>query len=270
MRRSAVIGPIRAFVRMGYLEAISYPMGTALGQIGTAIALLSSFFLSRIVHNGPSVGGSYFSFVLVGVIGQMAVAGAFQGIGVALDSTIQQGRLETVLIEPIRWPLIPIALGAWPAILQVIQIGVAICIGLLLGVRLEPGGAPWAALLVVMGLAVGLAMGLLAASIRILAKRSDPIWLVYSFMSALLSGAAIPINLLPLPLRMASWVLPSTYVIAGLRKLLMPDGAGVYGITVSGDLLIVSILTVILGALAATAFTRSLDAGRRLGVLAGY
>lgn len=270
MKALRVYAPIRAFVRIGYLETISYPLSSVLGQVGTAIAVFSAFFLAPIVHQGPEVGGSYLAFVLMGLVGQMVVAGAFQGIGQALDSTIQQGRLETVLIEPIRWPLIPVALGIWPSIMQLVQVGVALAVGLLLGVSILVGGAPYAAVLIALGIGSGLVMGVIAASVRILAKRSDPVWLVYNFASGLVSGTAIPINLLPLPLRTLSWLIPTTYVTAGIRKALMPRAAGIYGLHPVGDIVALVGFIVFAGGFAVWIFSRSLDTGRRLGVLAGY
>lgn len=267
---SGIVPSLRAFVRVGYLETISYPLSSVISQTGTVVALVSTFFLSHIVRSGGAIGGSYLTFVLLGMIGQMAVNGAFVGIGTALDHTIQQGRLETVLVEPIRWPLVPAALGVWPVAMQTVQILLAVAVGLALGVRLLAGGAPATFVLVVLGMTSGLVMGVLSASVRILAKRSDPVWLLYSIASGLVCGVGLPINLLPLPLRAVSWFFPTTYVVAGVRKALMPHPEGVYGAGVTTDLAALLAFTVVGGCLAMWIFGRSLDAGRRLGVLAGY
>lgn len=270
MSGSGIASSLRAFVRVGYLETISYPLSSVISQTGTVVALVSTFFLSHLVRQGGTVGGSYLTFVLLGMIGQMAVNGAFSGIGMALDHTIQQGRLETVLVEPIRWPLVPAALGVWPSATQLVQICLAVAVGLALGVRLLAHGAPATVLLVALGLTSGLVMGVLSASVRVLAKRSDPVWLVYSIASGLVCGVGLPINLLPLPLRALSWLFPTTYVVAGVRKALMPHPGGVYGAGVTTDLLALFAFTVVGGCVAMWVFARSLDAGRRLGVLAGY
>jgi len=269
-RRVGSRGVAAAFVRMGIQATISYPMSFVLSQSGLVIGVVSVFFLSRIVRSGPNLGGDYLGFVVVGILGQMLVSAALQGVSQQLDEAIQQGRLEMLLIEPLRWWFIPLGLAIWPVVLMLGQVALVLVVALALGVSIVPLGLVEAVPLLALGVLSGLAMGLLAASVRILAKRSDPIWLVYNIVSGLVAGTAVPINVLPAPLRALSWLLPTMYVESGLRKLVLPHAAAVYGPSPLWASLALLLAVVPLALAGIVAFNRSVDLGRRLGVLAGY
>jgi len=269
-RRVGLSGVLAAFVRMGIQATTSYPMSFVLSQSGIVIVVVTVFFLSRIVISGPHVGGDYLGFVAVGIVGQTLVAGALQGVSLALDQAIQQGRLEMLLIEPLRWWLIPVGLAIWPMMLAVGQVVLVLVVALALGVSIVPLGLVEALPLVGLGLLSGLALGLLAASVRVLAKRSDPVWLVYNIISGLVAGTSVPINVLPAPLRALSWLLPTMYVESGMRKLILPHATAVYGPSPLWANLALLLAVVPLAIAGIVAFNRSVDLGRRLGVLAGY
>jgi ABC-type uncharacterized transport system permease subunit len=268
--RAGLRGVVAAFVRMGIQATISYPMSFALSQLGIVITIITVFFLSKIVISGPHVGGDYLAFVAVGIVGQTLVAGAFQGVSLGLDQAIQQGRLEMLLIEPLRWWLIPVGLAIWPMMLTIGEVVLVLAVALALGVSIIPLGLVEALPLVALGLSGGLALGLLAASVRILAKRSDPVWLVYNIVSGLVAGTSVPINVLPAPLRELSWLLPTMYVESGMRKLVLPHAAAVYGPSPLWANLALLLALVPLAIASVVAFNRSVDLGRHLGVLAGY
>jgi len=269
-RRVGLRGVAAAFVRMGIQATISYPMSFVLSQAGLVIGVVTVFFLSRIVRSGPDVGGHYLAFVAVGIVGQTLVAGALQGVSLALDQTIQQGRLEMLLIEPLRWWLIPVGLAIWPMMLTIGEVVLVLVVALALGVSIVPPGLVEALPLVALGLSSGLGLGLLAASVRVLAKRSDPVWLVYNIVSGLVAGTSVPINVLPAPLRALSWLLPTMYVDSGMRKLVLPHAAAVYGPSPLWANLALLLVVVPLAIAGIVAFNRSVGLGRRLGVLAGY
>lgn len=269
-RSSSLVLTAAAFLRMGFQTTASYPMSFALSQAGTAFSVLGIFFMSRIVRTSPIVADNYVGFVVTGIAGQALVANALQGVGLELDAAIQQGRLETLLIEPIRWPAIPAFLALWPITLSFVQAAATILIGVALGVHVNLLGLLPAVPLVILASLSGLALGVLAGSVRILAKRSDPVWLVYSLLSGLVGGVSVPINVLPPALRALSWCFPTTYVVSGLRKFLLPHAQSVYGLPGAWSLAVLAAIITPLAIVAAACFGKSIQLGRRLGVLAGY
>lgn len=261
---------VRAFVRMGIQATLSYPMSFLLSQFGIVLTVITVFFLSRIVRNGPIVADHYVAYVVVGLFGQTLVAGALRGVGLEIDAAIQQGRLEMLLIEPVPWAIVPVGLALWPILLSLTEVVVLLAIGLAFGVRMSAAGLALALPLIVLSVLSGLAIGILAASVRILAKRSDPLWVVYNILSGLVGGTSLPINVLPGPLRAVSWLLPTMYADSGLRKLILPHAAHVYGPTGLWATVSLSLAIVPLFVVAVVVFNRSVNTGRRLGVLAGY
>jgi ABC-type multidrug transport system permease subunit len=255
---------------MGVQATFSYPMNFALSQIGLAVEIVTFSFLNRIVSNTPIVANDFLSFVVIGIVGQAVVTGALRGLGSEMDLAIQQGRLEMLLIEPLRWSAIPAGLALWPIVLSLGQALVALVVGLAFGVGITVSHLPLALLLVALGVLSGLALGILASSIRILAKRSDPVWLLYFIASGLVAGITVPINVLPAPLRAVSWALPTTYVNSGLRKILLPHASAVYGPSGLWSTIILAAAVIPLTIVAVLAFNQSVQVGRRLGVLAGY
>ena len=259
-----------AFFRMGAQATLSYPMSFILSQVGLAAGVVTLFFLNRIISNTPIVANDFLSFAVIGIVGETVVTGALRGLGVELDYAIQQGRLEMLLMEPLPWSAIPAGLALWPMVLSVGQALIALGIGLAFGIRINVSHLLIALPLVALGVLSGLAIGIIAASIRVLAKRSDPVWLAYSIVSGLVAGTTVPINVLPFPLRAISWALPTTYVNDGLRKLLLPDAGAVYGPSGLWSTVILAAAVIPLLVVAVLAFNRSVQVGRRLGVLAGY
>jgi len=268
--RSSLVGAALAFLRMGIQATVSYPMSFVLSQFRTVLVVVTTFFLAHIVLSGPIVGDHYLAFAAVGIAAQSLVIGPLRGAGQELDAALQQGRLEMLLIEPIRWPLIPVGLALWPVVLSVGQVVVTLGIAAALGVALLPTGLLLALPLAVLAILSGLAISLLAASVRVLAKRSDPIWVLYELLSGLVGGVAVPINVLPAPLRALSWLMPTMYVGSGLRKLLLPHADAIYGPSGLVATVVLAAVVVPLAVIAAITFNRSVNAGRRLGVLAGY
>jgi hypothetical protein len=67
-----------------------------------------------------------------------------------------------------------------------------------------------------------------------------------------------------------AWVIPQTYVIAGNRQVLMPDGKGVSGPTPAGTVFILLLFCAGGFAIALWVLGRTLNYARRIGVLGGY
>jgi ABC-2 type transport system permease protein len=124
--------------------------------------------------------------------------------------------------------------------------------------------------LVVLGLASSLVIGVAAGAVRVLAKRGDPIAVVYGMSAQIFSGVFLPINVFPLPLRVVAWFFPNTYLNAGMRKVMMTHSSQVYGPNATQSILLLFAFCAILLPLSMWIFGRSLETGRKYGVLAGY
>jgi ABC-type uncharacterized transport system permease subunit len=124
-RASRGAGILGAFLAMGYRTAIAYPANFVLSQIQPLAQILIFFFVAKLVaQNDASVGGDYFTFVVIGWIGIQMLQAGLAGFTSQLSSAVQQGRFEMLLVEPVRWRLLPIGLVQWP----IIQRGFAVVI----------------------------------------------------------------------------------------------------------------------------------------------
>jgi ABC-2 type transport system permease protein len=259
-----------AFVRMGARSTFSYPLAFVLMQFGQLIQVVAYYFLEHVVKNGGSVGGDYLAFAAIGLSASQLTSGGILGLGQELDMAIQQGRLEMLLIEPVRWRLIPLALATWPTLYRAVDAVLVLVIAWGLGAVFVFHNPVESIVLLLLAIASGLVIGVVAASVRVIAKRGDPIATLYTLAAMILSGQFIPINTFPKPLQALSLTFPATYVIAGLRKTLMPDASGIWGPDPIQAIVILGAFCLIFLPFSLWVFGRSLEFGRRYGVLAGY
>jgi ABC-2 type transport system permease protein len=266
-RGSQVAG---AFVWMGYTEAVAYPLFLAIQFVSATTSPIVYHFVSRLVDSGPSVGDNYYTFAIIGLSTALALDGGLRGFGNHLDYAVQQGTLETLLIEPIRWRLIPFGLAGWPVLVSVVASVIAMSTGLALGADIRLVGVPGALLVLALGIAAGHSIGVVAASVKILSKRSDPVLSLYTLASSVLAGVVFPVALLPLPLRILSYCIPQTYVLSAMRRLLMADSSAISGPSTGQSILMLVTFIAVVYPLGLWLYGRSLEYGRKLGVLAGY
>jgi ABC-2 type transport system permease protein len=256
---------------MGFLAVTSYPLNLALTLVAAIFPLILAYFLGRIVQSSSTaIGGDYFLFFTLGLIGFLAVNRAISAVSGGLDEAIQQGRLEMFLMEPIRWREIPIWISLWPNAFSLAMAALAFGMAAGLGTTYRIAGMLPALLIILLGMISGLGIGILAGSIRVLSKREDPLTLSYTMVSSILAGQWFPPTVLPPWLRIFSWALPSTYVNSGLRRALMPHSSHIFGPTPTQAILGLLILNIVLYPLGLWLFGRSLGYGRKMGLLAGY
>lgn len=267
-RRSIQVN--RAFFRMGWLNVTSYPLAFATTQISVLWPIAMYAFVARLVEDTPAVGGDYYTYVIIGLVSLKLLDGSLSGFGTMLDYEIQAGRLEALLVEPIRWRLLPFGIVQFQFLMRVITTGMIVLVALTFGATFRFAGLPMALLVLMLGSASTLAVGILGASVKLLSKRSDPLLTFYTLAASLLSGVYFPVEHLPGFLRPLAYAIPHTYVNIALRKLLMPQGDTLPGMTVSNAVLSLVVLCIILYPISLWIYGRSLEYGRRLGLLAGY
>lgn len=259
------------FLRMGWLKSLSYPLAFAVSQIQSALELCIYYFIAQLVgRSGPAVGNDYYSFVVVGVLGALILSGGLQDFILELDESIQQGRLEMLLVEPVPWTLLPFGIAQWPIFIRTLNALIMVALSLVLGAHFRVVGVPLVIPVLLLGLSASLAIGMVAASVKILSKRADPIMTIYTIGSSVLSGVFFPVDVLPKFLRELSVFIPQTHVLSALRKSLLPDGAGITGPSVGQALTALVLFNIVLYPISFWLLSRSLNYGRKMGLLSGY
>ena len=260
-----------AFVKMGYLTTMSYPLSFVVDQIASLTPIFTYYFVAKVVQTSSvDVGGDYYTFVIIGLIATRLLAGGLQGLGEELELAVREGRFEALLAQPVPWRALPFGLVQWGFIWRAVNTVVIVCIAAGLGAHFKASGILPAVLIVLLGTTATMAIGNLAAGVKLLAKRTDPVITFYQMAVFIFAGVAYPVQLLPEPLRVISYLIPETYVIAALRKLLLVGGGDLPGPSATNVLLGLLLFNAIAFPLSLWLFGRTLEYGRRTGLLSGY
>ena len=148
------------FLRLDFIQAISYPLSFAMSQVAVLVPVTIYYFVAQLLVRPPStVGGDYFTYVVIGLAGFGILGGGLRGFGSRLELALQQGQFEAMLIEPIKWRLLPFAMTQWSLILGTILGLIVLAFGGLLGAEYELSGIPSATAIVALAMVASVAIG---------------------------------------------------------------------------------------------------------------
>jgi len=258
-----------AFLRMDIIEDVSYPLSLILGELGVVAPLFISYFIGELVPSSPEIGSDYFTFAVIGLCVSTILQAALGGFGGSLQRAQNRGTFETLLVEPVPWIFLPFAMNLWRVILGFIGGTLIFLIGWALGAEYVFSGIPAFVLLLILGVCASMVIGILAASLMVLAKRSQPVLTLYGLAASLLAGALFSVDQLPPFLRALSWAIPHTYVINAARTVLMED-PGSFSISFGGASIALTLFNVVVFTIGLWLFHRSLQYARKMGMLSGY
>jgi ABC-2 type transport system permease protein len=257
-----LVDTIGGYVRIDIVEERMFPASTILRYLAVVFPVLLYYFQSSFLRMGDQT----FLLILIGASVTAGLQDALTGLTSRLQFAQERGTLETYLVEPIPWAMIPIAMNIWRSITGAVMACAMVAIGCLLGAPIPLNAVPLALLVLFLGIAACNAVGTFAASFLILFKRGEPVITFYGLAASVLGGALFPPSVLPSWLRWASYLVPHSYVISAERRLLMssPPAGGLpplYSVLVlTGFCLVAFTVGLIL-------FERSLRLARRLGIL---
>lgn len=253
-----------AFVRLDIGEDLSYPLSAVFRYVATVFPVLLYFFQAQFLDAPDS-----FTATLIGISVAVTMQAALTGFGARLQMAQDRGTLETFLVEPVSWRLVPLAMNVWRTATGFLSTTIMLLIGVALGADLRAAGLPALIGLLLLGALASNAIGLLSASLLVLAKRSDPILSLYGLAASLLGGALFSIDVLPPWLRLFSYAVPHAYVISAARQVLMADPVD-GGIDLTTAVVGLVVFNIVVLALGLPLFGRSLQYARRMGLLSGY
>ncbi len=260
----------RAFMRMDFQNNFNYPLGYVMRQLGALLPVIIYYFVAEMITPGTSVGGDYYTFVVVGVIGTQMLDVGMRSLSIELERSLERGWFEMLLVTPLRWTLLPFGMVQWSMAQTILRTLLITVIAMSLGAQFAPEGI-WAGLIILLlGVILGLAFGILLAGVKVLAKSGDPLLPLYTLGAQVFSGVYFPVESLPEWLQPVSLLFPHTYVIAALRRAVMPQGADLPGLSAVAAIGVLSAMTAILFPIAILIYRRAMELGRRMGVLAGY
>jgi ABC-2 type transport system permease protein len=257
-----VLDTVGGYIRIDLVEERMFPMSTALRYLAVVFPVLLYYFQGSFLH----IGRQGFLFILIGASVTAGLQDALTGLTSRLQFAQERGTLETYLVEPIPWALVPLAMNIWRSITGALISCVMVGLGTLLGAGIDATAIPAALLVLFLGIVACNAVGTFAASFLILFKRGEPVITFYGLAAAVLGGALFPTDVLPAWLRWASYLVPHTYVIGAERKLLLaqpPTG----GPSPLLSCVLLAGFCVLAVSSSVFLFDRSLKLARRLGIL---
>ncbi len=199
------------------------------------------------VQSIVSGGGTYFDFVAPGFIGLGVMMSGLTALGVALAREREIGTLDGLLMAPISRVSIILGKTVAQTLRNLIQGSLIIILAVFVfGVHVR-GNPILIAVILILGTLGFLGIGIMATSI---AKEQESAQFILGFLQfpmMFLSGVLFPIEQMPLPLQYVSKVLPLTYAVDALRKV-MVLGVGLDGVIFELILLvIISAATIVAG-----------------------
>jgi ABC-2 type transport system permease protein len=149
----------------------------------------------------------------------------FSSLANAIRSEQMQGTLESVLLSPISVPTLLVASSAWDFVLATFHSSLYLFFGWLFFNVHYRGNFLLALLFLLLTTFVLACIGILSASFAMVFKRGDPFGVLLGTGAALFSGVFFPTQLLGSGFGTISRLLPPTYGLDGIRRVLI-EGQG--------------------------------------------
>ena len=207
-------------------------------------------------------------FVFIGYAMYMWLSTLLWGPGTALRQEQVRGSLEAVFVTPAS-RLVPL-FGPGVAMLipmatTLVVMGVALW--LFFGVVPPLGAVLQAAVVVVLGIPALYAIGTLFAASVLRFGEVGPIVQLIRGMFVLACGITFPVAMLPLWAQVWAWLMPPTYIVEDLRRVLL-GGAGLA--EVAPHIAIVLAIAMLTALLAVVVFRALETSARRSGMLGRF
>lgn len=220
-----VLNKLWALTLRSLLIARSYRLNFVGTYLGGALYVFFYALLARFVGQQPSAiveYGDYFTFLLIGGVFARFLSLGMKYLARELEHEMVAGTLEPTMVTVTSPTLSMLGTVLWlfveGIVVLILQIGVGV---LFFGA--DVSRANWLAALVTTLLTL-LALngwGMLSAAFLLVFKRADPVNYLVDLTTFILSGVYFPIALLPIWLRVFSYLLPLTYALEALRGALM-------------------------------------------------
>ncbi len=238
-----------------------FPVSTVLRYVAVVVPVFMYFFQADFLGVKDE-----FALTLVGISVAAGLQDALVGFTSRLQYAQERGTLETYLVEPVSWLLVPVAMNVWRTVTGILISMVMLFTGWLLGANLDMDRFALFAVVLLLGAIACNAVGVFAATFLVLFKRGEPIIALYGLAAALLGGTLFSITVLPPWIRWACYLVPHSYVISASRDILVPDAppGGINPYVACAVLVVFNVVAFTLGA---RLFNRALEFARRTGVL---
>lgn len=261
-----------ALIRVRWLHILSYRLQMMFSIAGLLVTVVPVYFISRalqptMARSISNEGQEYFAFVVIGLIAFAFMNTATSALHSTFSSDIASGTLEAMLATPVTMPALIVGMLGQAFTWTLLRMSVLLTGAALLGAQIVWSKAIVAAGVLGLIVLAYVPVGIVAASLVLAFRTTGPFPAVIVGLSMLLGGVYYPTSAIPSWLGFASQLVPLTYGLRALRRVVI-DGASLA--SVAGDLAILSGFVVVLFAAGLAAFSFALWHARRAGTLAQY
>lgn len=261
-----------AFVRARALTAASYRLQMVISVVGLLVGIIPLYFITGALQpvmadSIQAEGGHYFGFVLIGMVAFYFLGAAVNLLPGEVGSDLRTGTLEAILSTPARLTEIVGGMVGFGFLWTTLRALIVLAVGWLLGVQIAWAHLPAAALVIGLLILAYLPFGLVGSALLIAFRTSGPLGQGVLFASTLLGGIYYPTRVIPSWIQDLSSLVPLTYGLQALRRILL-EGASLSA--VSEELGILVVFVVVLAAGGTLALRAALRYARRAGTLAQY
>lgn len=261
-----------ALIRATAMSAASYRIAFAMSMLSVVVTALPIFFITRALQPTMQTviageGGSYFGFVIVGLMATHWMSFGASSASDALLGSVRNGTLEAFFATPTRLPTLMLGLMGWPLVMALLRSSVMLATAVAFGVRIQLDGLPVAMLILLLVAIAYMAVSLVSAALVLTIRTAGPLMAGVTFASYLLGGVYYPTSVIPSWIRSLAEIVPLAPGLRALRGVLL-EGAGVAEI--SGDLGHLTLLAAALMAVTTPCLLIALHQARRTGTLAQY
>ncbi len=215
-----------AFIKRDFLLAISYRTAF-IGQLLVIFLGVAVFYYIGRVFDGAaspvlaSYGGNYFAFLLIGVAFADFLKVSLSTFNVSIRENQMMGTLEMMFLSPIPATLILVYSSLWSYLLASFRFLLYLLVGFLIfGFDLHNANFLGGFIVLVLSILCFSAFGIIMAAFIMVFKKGD-MSTVMSVASVFLGGVMFPATVLPSWLKIASFLLPITHALNGMRQALI-------------------------------------------------
>jgi ABC-2 type transport system permease protein len=262
---------LRAFVVRDFQLAVSYRMDFFMRVLSILIVTTTLYFISQIFSGFTDIQFAQWRHPLAAWLTGLAVLNyfmtGFSSLATAIRQEQMQGTLESVLLTPISVPTVIFASSTWDFVQATLYSFLYLFFGwLFFDVRYQ-GNFLLALLFLLLTTLVLACLGIISASFAMVFKRGDPFGIFLGAGSALFSGVFFPTQLLGEGFGKVSRILPPTYGLDGIRRVLI-EGQGLR--EVRDPLMTLLLFLVVLLPFSLWVFGRAVRRAKREGSLIQY
>jgi ABC-2 type transport system permease protein len=270
-RSVVVLRRIRAFVVRDFQLAISYRVEFVMRIVSILGIVTTFYFIARIFTGSADPRFAQWRDPLPAWLTGLAVLNyfmtGFSSLANAIRQEQMQGTLESVLLTPISLPNVILSSSAWDYVQATFYSSLYLFFGwLFFGVQYR-GSFGLALIFLLLTTMVLACLGILSASFAMVFKRGDPFGIFLGAGSALFSGVFFPREMLGSAVGTISKVLPPTYGLDGIRRVLI-EGQSLR--QASDPLFVLLIFLAVLLPISLWVFSRAVRRAKREGSLIQY